>query len=277
MIPFLLIWYIFLKPRNEDRERGEKKRNFNPYVHWRSLEQQVTSAVQRYGYECERLEYIINETADYKRKFDQMWQSCKKRNPLLLFHGTLEKNVAGIRERGLLVPSLENGVAVSNGSLHGVGIYFTNANGVMTSLGYCDRSKLILCAVIPHDELLLIRGDVHVAFNSALVLPCFLVHLRYVGPRFQTYNPVKDYNPIDTGTCVETSSAHIDTFSSRTVYLVFASIIFVVLLLMRSQGYSVPALDLLQYFAHSLWQMSSFLLSAILKGLQRGVLLEALK
>jgi len=174
MLPFLIIWHLFLKHRLEASEKRSKT-SFDPFVHWSQLERQVTSAVERYGYECERLEYFVKEEYDYKQNFDNMWKSCGCKCPLLLFHGTLESNLAGIREKGLVVPSSENGVAVRNGSLHGVGIYLTNANGVMTSLGYCDRSKLIICAVIPspHEELLKNRSDIYVAFNSALVLPCF--------------------------------------------------------------------------------------------------------
>jgi len=278
MLPFLIIWYLFLKHRLEASEKRNKT-SFDPLEHWSQLERQVTVAVERYGYECERLEYFVKEEYDYKQNFDKMWQSCGCECPLLLFHGTLESNLAGIREKGLVVPSSENGVAVRNGSLHGVGIYLTNANGVMTSLGYCDRSKLIICAVIPspHEEFLMNRSDIYVAFNSALVLPCFLVHLRYVGPRFQTYNPVKDYNPIAAGTSVETNGHqrdHIYTFSSRTIYLVSALLIFLVLLLLRNQGYPIPALDLLQYIGTNVLHFLELVMTVILTCVRASTSLE---
>jgi len=196
MIPFLLIWYLWLKPQVIEQDKRIKKDKFDPFVHWEKIEHQVTSAVKPFGYECESLEYFVKEEFQYKQHFDQMWKSTGYQQPLLLFHGTLETNLPRIREQGLLVPSSENGITVRNGSLHGVGIYLSNSLGVMTSLGYCDRSKLVVCAVIPHKQLLLNRDNVYVAYHSALVLPCFLVHLRYAGPRFQTFNPIKNYNPL---------------------------------------------------------------------------------
>jgi len=253
MIPFLLIWYLWLKPQALEQEKRAKKDKFDPFVHWENLEQQVTSAVERFGYECERLEYFVKDEFQYKQHFDQMWKSSGKERPLLLFHGTLESNLPRIKEQGLLVPSQENGITVRNGDQHGVGIYLSNSNGVMTSLGYCDRSKLIVCAVIPHEHLLLNRNDVYVAFNSALVLPCFLVHLRYVGPRFQTYNPIKDYNPLPEAE--SKFDHHIYTFSSRSVYLICATLIFGVLVLLRTYGYSIPALDLLFYISANITRL----------------------
>jgi len=70
----------------------------------------------------------------------------KAKLPVLLFHGTAERNIKGIRKYGLRVPNTGAApISVANGSVHGVGVY--TAKEPSGSAYYTKGSKqMLVCA-----------------------------------------------------------------------------------------------------------------------------------
>eukprot|EP00930_Biecheleria_cincta_P036586 TRINITY_DN25076_c0_g1_i1.p1 TRINITY_DN25076_c0_g1~~TRINITY_DN25076_c0_g1_i1.p1 ORF type:complete len:629 (+),score=78.36 TRINITY_DN25076_c0_g1_i1:128-1888(+) len=83
---------------------------------------------------------------------NQFLQSCRSvlegsSLPIPSYHGTSQRNITSISNRGLLVPG-EGNVQVAHGSAHGVGIYVAKLGCSFLSKGFCDSDKLFICGVV---------------------------------------------------------------------------------------------------------------------------------
>lgn len=67
--------------------------------------------------------------------------------PIPSYHGTSERSISSIANKGLLVPG-EGSVRVAHGSAHGVGIYTAKLGCSMLSRAFCDSDKLFICGVV---------------------------------------------------------------------------------------------------------------------------------
>jgi len=113
-------------------------------------------------------------------KFSHKWRELAQVNnrtaPAMCFHGTNTRNYPGIMERGLLVPGQgQNPIAVAHGSAYGVGIYLGMSPA--TSLSYvAGEQKMLVCAVLLGSRFVTSPdNNIVVVFNSAQVVPCFIV------------------------------------------------------------------------------------------------------
>jgi len=86
------------------------------------------------------------------------------------FHGTSVCNHSGIFKDGLLIPGQGNTLKVANGSAHGLGIYTANLNAAWLSRGFCDKPKILVCAVLQTGAVRHVF-DAMVVFNAAHVVP----------------------------------------------------------------------------------------------------------
>lgn len=62
------------------------------------------------------------------------------------YHGTAGVNIPSISREGLLLPG-HGGVKIRNGNAHGLGIYTARLGAAWLSKGFCNSSKLFVCAV----------------------------------------------------------------------------------------------------------------------------------
>jgi len=88
-------------------------------------------------------------------------------------HGTRSENYEGIFRRGLLIPGPDTGVAIANGSAHGVGIYTANLNAPGLSAGFCTDPSMLVCAVLQSPAVKHIL-DAQVVFGANHVIPLFV-------------------------------------------------------------------------------------------------------
>lgn len=116
------------------------------------------------------------------------------------FHGTRMDTVGYIVRDGLLVPGGDSGISVRCGSRFGNGIY-SSPDPQFASM-YAERSstgsyKLILCAVLlgkrdtsesyeaideKCDSRVADEGRQYVVFHRAMILPCYVLHLKILDP-----------------------------------------------------------------------------------------------
>jgi len=66
--------------------------------------------------------------------------------PLAAYHGTAQRNLDSISERGLIIPG-HHGVRVANGSVHGKGIYTARLGASSLSSAFCDSPNMFVCGV----------------------------------------------------------------------------------------------------------------------------------
>jgi len=79
----------------------------------------------------------------------QFLQRCKGGHTIRpVFHGTKAVNHAPIFRNGLMIPNAANGVAVSNGCAHGLGIYTAKLSNPYLSRSFCSEPRLLVCAVV---------------------------------------------------------------------------------------------------------------------------------
>jgi len=246
MIALVLTFLHWIVAHIEDADQTSEE-IFDPCKSWRNVEDELRKIVGRWGFHCENIENIIDNDHVHKKNFDSFWRSCGRTKPLLLFHGTLEDNLKSVKQKGLVVPSSKSGVQVRNGSNHGIGIYMTNADALHTSIGYCDTGKLIVCAVIPNDTLLLRRNDVYIALDSSLVLPCFVITLGYSGSRFIPSSVLNKNFDITLTSSISEKDKISSPLNSKSFYLVVLGITFTTLEVLWLKGYSVPAIDVLHF------------------------------
>ena len=90
-------------------------------------------------------------------------------------HGTRSENYEGIFRRGLLIPGPDTGVAIANGSAHGVGIYTASLNAPWLSRTFCSDPSMLVCAVLQSSAVNHIR-DAQVVFDAGHVIPLFVGH-----------------------------------------------------------------------------------------------------
>lgn len=63
-------------------------------------------------------------------------------------HGTKERNFESILGQGFVIPGAGNSMPVKHGSRHGLGIYVANLDAAWLSASFCDKPKLLVCAVL---------------------------------------------------------------------------------------------------------------------------------
>eukprot|EP00933_Yihiella_yeosuensis_P073896 TRINITY_DN8268_c0_g1_i1.p1 TRINITY_DN8268_c0_g1~~TRINITY_DN8268_c0_g1_i1.p1 ORF type:complete len:544 (-),score=105.68 TRINITY_DN8268_c0_g1_i1:546-2177(-) len=84
-----------------------------------------------------------------KARFLAALEEIGKDTLVLGYHGTPERNLPSIFQRGLLVPRKSSEIKVANGSAHGVGIYLAESNAHSLSRGFLRGStKMLICGVV---------------------------------------------------------------------------------------------------------------------------------
>ena len=114
------------------------------------------------------------------KQFLTAWKHNRDSRLYFVYHGTRAKNIPSIARHSLVRPG-RCGVAVANGSAHGVGIYSSKSLcQPLAYLSYRDPPCVLLCAAIdPRQEDLVIRsGDVRVFFSEACIVPLYCVCFR---------------------------------------------------------------------------------------------------
>ena len=165
-------WGVWFVVRNENQETAmplvssviRKARRFRP----RTVREQMSSLAQ---------------VEKHKEKLQ------------VVLHGTNEKNLNSIYQKGLLVPSCDNNVKVLHGSSHGKGIYTAKTINARLAYGFALGSSraLLVCGVIDDAVALPERvacgnhfitaqsdhvrhvGDAIVVFDESRLLPLFEV------------------------------------------------------------------------------------------------------
>ncbi|CAJ1406470.1 unnamed protein product [Effrenium voratum] len=129
-----------------------------------------------------------------RQRFKEQVEKHKEKLQVVL-HGTNEKNLNSIYQKGLLVPSCDNNVKVLHGSSHGKGIYTAKTINARLAYGFALGSSraLLVCGVIDDAVALPERvacgnhfitaqsdhvrhvGDAIVVFDESRLLPLFEV------------------------------------------------------------------------------------------------------
>mmetsp|Transcript_10530 Transcript_10530/g.19096 ORF Transcript_10530/g.19096 Transcript_10530/m.19096 type:complete len:494 (+) Transcript_10530:85-1566(+) len=80
--------------------------------------------------------------APVESRFMKALEELGPRALRMVYHGTNNKNLASIFEKGLLVPGASSGVAVAHGQSHGHGVYTARLGqaGADLALGFCQSS-----------------------------------------------------------------------------------------------------------------------------------------
>ncbi|CAK8994298.1 unnamed protein product [Durusdinium trenchii] len=135
--------------------------------------------------------------APVNKSLQSRFLSCKDKQPDTLspvLHGTDERNLPSIYQKGLLVPAGDNNVKVLHGSSHGRGIYTSKTNNTALSFGFSKglARPLLICAVLDDAvalpspvrcgnhyitaESAQVRhvGDAIVVFDESKLLPLFV-------------------------------------------------------------------------------------------------------
>mmetsp|Transcript_58998 Transcript_58998/g.110531 ORF Transcript_58998/g.110531 Transcript_58998/m.110531 type:complete len:465 (+) Transcript_58998:60-1454(+) len=156
-----------------------------------------------------RNDIVLRPTPTSKAVQDQFLHAKaeKKGNVSAVFHGTDEKNLPSIYQKGLLVPGGEKGVHILNGASHGNGIYTSKTHNAALSFGFCRGPKrpMLICGVLDSavplaQPYVLGRhyvtadskqtrhvGDAIVVFDESCIIPLFeasdpLISPSYVPP-----------------------------------------------------------------------------------------------
>lgn len=92
-----------------------------------------------------------------------------------VFHGTHESNKESIFRRGLLIPSVENGLKVVHGSAHGLGIYAADLSSPQTAMHYSPNRHLLVCAMLVETDHASIKtgSGFFVVFDHCRIAPLF--------------------------------------------------------------------------------------------------------
>jgi len=98
------------------------------------------------------------------------------------YHGTNVTNLPSIYEKGLLVPSSDNGIHVANGSAHGVGVYTAKVVNPSLSWGFCraptEASKtMMVCGIL--DDAPTFSGQAYTM--GVHLVTCESTNVRHVG------------------------------------------------------------------------------------------------
>lgn len=112
----------------------------------------------------------------------------------LTLHGTRMSNHSSICCRGLIVPE-RSGIRTLHGSSFGVGIY--SSKSFQTSEGYCDDSKMFVCAIIDdttreekktyfrRSDNVRFVADTVVTFDESHIIPMFTAE--FTSERFKSW------------------------------------------------------------------------------------------
>ncbi|KAJ9460341.1 hypothetical protein DIPPA_24571 [Diplonema papillatum] len=116
-------------------------------------------------------------TKQAAKAFMNHWRGDTEFVPAMLFHGTRLESISSIINQGFCIPRQgPGGVAVVNGSAHGVGIYTATTPEV--SLNYAHGNCMFVCAGLVGGSYWTTTknvGQVCVFFQRNRVVPCFLV------------------------------------------------------------------------------------------------------
>lgn len=138
-----------------------------------------------------------------RQRFMSALASCEEKEVNLVFHGTKLSNMQSICDRGLLVPNPSvNGVAVANGSAHGIGIYSCQEPSYPAGYARGTSKTLFVCAALTPEKNIPVRvspgseqtlpkfkrsGNVIVLFRDELIIPLFLMDFE-PAPSCNAYN-----------------------------------------------------------------------------------------
>lgn len=135
--------------------------------------------------------------APMSKNLQSRFLSCKEKQPEQLcpvLHGTEDRNLPSIYQKGLLVPTGQNNVRVLNGSSHGKGIYTAKTQNTALSFGFSKglSRPLLICGALDDAvplpaplrcgnhfitaESASVRhvGDAIVVFDESKLLPLFV-------------------------------------------------------------------------------------------------------
>jgi hypothetical protein len=146
---------------------------FYPEIFWEDFQCNIADALSRCHLGATLIYNIVNPKL--RTKFTSQWLLSHAGVPVMTFHCTRESNVSGIIENGLVIPGSLPGVTVQNGSAYGVGIYTART----PQISYCSGGRfLFVCAALVGERFTTttkMTGDMIILFDSAQILPCFLV------------------------------------------------------------------------------------------------------
>ena len=154
------------------------RRTFNPARYWDDFSRRIAADFRAANMTAEHIYNICHNLR--AQKFTQKLGASDK-VPVLLYHGTANKNVSSIIDKGLRVPHTgSKPIGVANGSAYGVGIY--TATSPATSR-YYSEGLIFVCAGMVGESFKTARvagrevnhGTVCIFDDANAVLPCFLV------------------------------------------------------------------------------------------------------
>ncbi|XP_050418622.2 uncharacterized protein LOC126831981 [Patella vulgata] len=166
-------------------------------IHFRLAESQFYRLLSGTASRITKVEYVVNP--ELVKRFKKAREDLKKSRgedfsyPVLAFHGTQEKNITPICEKGFKSPGESGFKMRTDTGWYGAGVYFSEYPAY--SMGYIQgATKLLLCQVLPgkafqctkliHGSNLQKGYDSHtspckkelVIFNSHRILPSYIVH-----------------------------------------------------------------------------------------------------
>ncbi|XP_070211703.1 uncharacterized protein [Littorina saxatilis] len=178
-------------------------------IHFRLAESQFYRLISGAGlstFRVTKVEYVV--TPDHVKRFKTAKEKLHKERgedmacSVLAFHGTDEKNITLICEKGFKVPGESGFHHKTDTGWYGAGVYFSEYPSY--SMSYISGStKLLLCQVLPgkvyncpgliHGAKLQKGYDSHMSpckkeliiFNSHHILPCYVVHYTSASSEFK--------------------------------------------------------------------------------------------
>eukprot|EP01006_Ploeotia_vitrea_P063107 TRINITY_DN84952_c0_g1_i1.p1 TRINITY_DN84952_c0_g1~~TRINITY_DN84952_c0_g1_i1.p1 ORF type:complete len:502 (-),score=42.17 TRINITY_DN84952_c0_g1_i1:38-1543(-) len=166
---------------------------FNPEVFWPDFMTRITGEMNKTYNGVVYVQNIVNPMI--RRTFTKHWLTGGVGVPVMVFHGSSERNIPGIIQHGLVIPGSRPGVRVENGSAHGLGIYTSRTPATPT--GYCNGGNyMFCCAVLVGGKFCtttVTPGEWIVMMNPEQVLPCFLIQWGY--PQGNYYTDADDAYP----------------------------------------------------------------------------------
>eukprot|EP00931_Biecheleriopsis_adriatica_P027114 TRINITY_DN16357_c0_g2_i1.p1 TRINITY_DN16357_c0_g2~~TRINITY_DN16357_c0_g2_i1.p1 ORF type:complete len:684 (+),score=106.37 TRINITY_DN16357_c0_g2_i1:62-2113(+) len=88
-------------------------------------------------------------------------------------HGTRAKNLKSILGQGLVIPGHGNTMPVQHGTHHGHGIYTASLHASWLSARFCDKPRMLVCAVL-QTKAVLHAADAQVVRDRDHVIPLFV-------------------------------------------------------------------------------------------------------
>ncbi|KAK6165907.1 hypothetical protein SNE40_022721 [Patella caerulea] len=168
-------------------------------IHFRLAESQFYRLLSGTASRISKVEYVVNP--ELVKNFKKAREDLKKSRgedfsyPVLAFHGTQEKNITPICEKGFKTPGESGFKMRTDTGWYGAGVYFSEYPAY--SMSYIQgATKLLLCQVLPgkafqctkliHGSNLQKGYDSHtspckkelVIFNSHRILPSYIVHYK---------------------------------------------------------------------------------------------------